>query len=206
MNERKPFPWPPLIAVILVLLFVSFLIVPVHQALRARAEEDRPKSPPAFDFYLGDTPRSEIGQSAPDFEMENLDGSVTRLSRLIGAHSVIVLNFFATWCGPCREELPHLSAIGIDLESKGVLVVAVSSESPVVIKRFAGRKYPGVHFARDIGGLGQSAFGVDGIPTTFLITSDSTIQARFSGYAAGRENKVRARIQDLLGPSRGQAP
>jgi peroxiredoxin len=138
------------------------------------------------------------GDTAPDFRVEYLEGGTTRLSELAKAHPVIVLNFFATWCGPCREELPELSRLGFDFRKEGLLVLAVSSERAQKISDFAGDQYPGVLLAKDPGGTGRFAFGVSGIPATFVLTRDRKVQAAYSGYSSTRMKELRDRVIALL--------
>lgn len=121
------------------------------------------------------------GRMAPDFELETLTGDRFRLSEHVG-REVIVLNFFATWCGPCRAEMPELNRLasqhkgvpftilGIDAEEKRELVVSFVRDLPVT-------------FPVAIDGSGEvlRKLGVESYPTTVLIGADGRIQLYQTG-------------------------
>lgn len=119
---------------------------------------------------------------APDFNLTALDGRTVRLSELQG--QVVILDFWATWCGPCRMALPHLQDIHDRFSDKGVAVVAVAMDDggervvrPFVAKQ--GLRFPVVlpddDVVRDYGPL-------RGFPTTVVIGPDGKIHRRYLGY------------------------
>ncbi|MHA2621244.1 MAG: peroxiredoxin family protein [bacterium JZ-2024 1] len=191
------------VALLLVFLFASFLLFPTHTIFRRDSENLPRLSSRTLERFLNDEDFAggkvvKVGDTAPDFKIEYLDGQETRLSYLIESHSVVVLNFFATWCGPCREELPELSALGNEFGGEGLVVVAVSPERVQKIRDFARDRLPGVLLGRDEGGNGQFSFGVSGIPATFIITSDRKVQAHFAGYSPNRIENMRKQIREYL--------
>jgi cytochrome c biogenesis protein CcmG/thiol:disulfide interchange protein DsbE len=122
-------------------------------------------------------------QTAPDFTLQDLDGNPVSLSDYEG--KVIMVNFWATWCGPCRMEIPGF----IELQntySNDLVIVGVSMDQggPRVVEPFVeknGINYPVVY------GNGQVATaygGIRGIPTTFIIDRDFKIQRKYVGYQA----------------------
>jgi cytochrome c-type biogenesis protein len=146
-------------------------------------------------------PKADPGNSryapAPDVEFEALDGKPIRLSSLRGR--VVLLNFWATWCQPCRAEIPEFNALQRDLNSKGLSVVGVSV-SPVdtsdSIRRFQKdikQDYTVLRGAEEIGGK----FGNGpGLPVTYILDREGRIRQKFIGPQT-REN-FEAAIRPLL--------
>lgn len=106
-----------------------------------------------------------VGQAAPDFELTLVDGGKVTLSQLRG--QVVVLNFWATWCGPCRTELPTLDAYYSEQRKHGMRVFAITTEGSVPIAKLRGLfKALRIDSARKItGGYGP----MKGVPTNFVI-------------------------------------
>jgi len=128
------------------------------------------------------TPGNSVFAQAPDVEFEALDGKPIRLSSLRGR--VVLLNFWATWCQPCRAEIPEFNALQRDLEAKGLSVVGVSV-SPVdtldSIRSFQKdikQDYTVLRGAEEIG----SQFGNGpGLPITYILDREGRIRQKFIG-------------------------
>jgi cytochrome c-type biogenesis protein len=125
---------------------------------------------------------------APDVEFEALDGQSVRLSSLRGR--VVLLNFWATWCLPCRAEIPEFNILQRDLESKGLSVVGVSvspvdtAESIRSFQKDIKQDYTVLRGAEEIG----SRFGNGpGLPVTYIIDREGRIRQKFIGPQT-REN------------------
>lgn len=137
----------------------------------------------------------QVGRPAPDFRLEDLDGRLTALSDLRGRP--VVVNFWASWCIPCREEAPLLADAQARYAAAGLQVLGVifqddAGAARAFMERFAVR-YPGL---LDPDGQTAIDYGVRGIPETFLIGRDGTIRRVFLGQL--RVDSFRAGIQDLL--------
>ena len=135
------------------------------------------------------------GVSAPDFELETLSGELLRLSDLKG--QVVVLNFWATSCPPCRAEMPSFEQIAQEYGDQGVVFIGVSvSDTPERAQAFAdsvGVTYPiGVDSTNEI----ARAYGVIGLPTTFFISTDGTIERKLT--SAANEGALRFFIRGQL--------
>jgi thiol-disulfide isomerase/thioredoxin len=119
---------------------------------------------------------------APAFSIRGLDGRTVRLSDLKG--QPVVLDFWATWCAPCKASMPHLSGMQERYASKGLVVLGVSVDDaePQVVRQFAEKL--GVRFRialanEDI----LDAYGpIRSIPTTFFINRKGEVVRRVVGY------------------------
>ncbi len=133
---------------------------------------------------------------APDFELTALDGSTVKLSALKG--KVVVLDFWATWCPPCRKMIPELKKIYSKYKNKNVAVIGISMDegSLATIKTFvdnAGIKYPVVKGDHAL----SKAYGyINAIPTSFIIDKAGVIRDKHTGFRSAED--MESVIKDLL--------
>ena len=123
--------------------------------------------------------------SAPPLRLPNLDEEVTDLDSLRG--NVVVVNFWATWCPPCRREMPSLERLKNQMETEGVTVLAVNiGEDVDTVFSFLGTIEPAPTFPLlfDEDAASLDDWGVKGLPTTFVVTPDGSVAYRAVG---GRE-------------------
>lgn len=119
---------------------------------------------------------------APDFELQDLTGEKVRLSDFAG--QVRIVDFWATWCLPCRREIPHFQALYEKYQSQGVVVIGISMDmnGPEIVRKFAKEikmTYPTVMGDKKT----AQAFGdVRSIPTTFIIDQEGKIVKKYVGY------------------------
>jgi len=115
-----------------------------------------------------------IGYLAPDFALKTLDGQSFTLSAHRG--TPIVLNFWATWCGPCQNEMPAMQATATRFAGKVLVIGVDQAEKVAVVRQFikqVGVSYP---ISLDVDqGVAQS-YQIGGLPTTFFIDSDGVIR------------------------------
>jgi peroxiredoxin len=129
-----------------------------------------------------------VGESAPDFELRSLDGRAVRLSSLRG--KPVLLNFWASWCAPCRVEMPWLVELDGQYRPRGVEIVGVSLDDPGeeqdVAKFIAER---GVHYMILIGNssVADSYGGARFLPQSFFIDRDGTITKTSFGLVDKRD-------------------
>ena len=145
----------------------------------AAAEEKVPKS-------------VKVGALAPDFELTLVDDSKVKLADIRG--NVIVLNFWATWCAPCKKELPLLNAFYRKLRDKGLRVYAVSTERSLPLFKlrplFAKMAIPSV---RSVKGPYSA---INAVPTNIII--DRAGRVRYAKAAAFDLDDLNANIIPLL--------
>ena len=142
--------------------------------------------------------------AAPDFELPDMDGARHRLSALRGR--VVILNFWATWCGPCREELPSLEALYQDLRDQGLVVLAVNPwEDPDQVFSYMGQLpvFPSFPILFDRDAAVAERYDIRGLPTTLVIDPAGRIRYRAIGGRNFDHPGVRALIRGLVAsPSR----
>jgi thiol-disulfide isomerase/thioredoxin len=139
----------------------------------------------------------KIGDTAPPVQRPDIDGASRSLAEWRG--KVVLVNFWASWCGPCREEMPLLDRTQQRLAGKGFQIVGVASDSAAATRDFLGRVpvgYPILIDDPDTGENLSSLFGNDHdvLPYTVLIGADGRILARRAG------NFTEAKLQAWLTP------
>ena len=126
----------------------------------------------------------DVGEIAPNFAFFLADGRGADLASLQG--KPVVLNFWATWCGPCRAEMPDLVALHESDTDLVVLEVNVGEELSAV-EEFASEFGMNMTVVLDQEDLIRRAYGVRNMPTTVFIKADGTIGARWPGFLAGEQ-------------------
>ena len=118
---------------------------------------------------------------APDFELATLEGNGFRLSDHEG--KVVILNFWATWCAPCRVEIPDLIEMQEELKGEGVLFVGISldHEGKEVVEQFAAEADFNYPILLDDGSVSDKYGGIYALPTTVLIDREGNISHRIPG-------------------------
>ncbi len=135
--------------------------------------------------------------AAPDFTLKSRDGKNVRLSDLRG--QVVLLNFWASWCGPCRQEMPILdeihnkykslgfSVLGVNLDAKSSKAINYLKDTPV--------SFPVLY---DPKGDVSSQYGVQAMPSTVIIDKDGNVRYLHEGYKSGYEDDYRQQIKTLM--------
>jgi thiol-disulfide isomerase/thioredoxin len=156
----------PLALVVVALVVAGMLYFGFHMARRSGA---------------GSTPRAAKMSVAPDFSLESLDGKSMRLSDLRG--KAVLLNFWATWCGPCKIEMPWFVEMQNQYGSQGLQIVGVAMDdaSKEDIAKFA--KDMGVNYPILLGkeAVGDSYGGVPALPESFFIGRDGKVVDKIIG-------------------------
>jgi thiol-disulfide isomerase/thioredoxin len=148
-----------------------------------------------------------VGSRAPNFTVLSASGAKVSLSHF--AHKVVVLDFWATWCGPCQDSLPHTDAIARVYQSKGVVFLPICSwddQASFTSWRQANASMA-MKFYYDPAGQDSASsvatklYGVNGIPAQFVINKHGQIVASFDGYnefADPTENALKHAIDKAM--------
>jgi cytochrome c biogenesis protein CcmG, thiol:disulfide interchange protein DsbE len=137
--------------------------------------------------YRGSRP-PRIGTAAPDFTVQDLDHKVT-LSQLRG--QVVVLNFWATWCAPCVEEIPSLIQMQQGLKAKGVTVLAVSVDADDgAYHKFLKDHEVALLTVRDAEQKANNLYGTFKFPETYIIDRNGVVRRKFIGPVNWHEPEI----------------
>ena len=136
-----------------------------------------------------------------DFTLQLLGGGNTTLSSLRG--KVVVLNFWATWCPPCRVEMPSMETLYQRYKDQGLEMLAVNlRENRNVVQQFIQRYGYTFPIPLDLDGMVSSRYGIEAIPTTFIIDRDGVIIGRVVGSIYWDTPQVFAAFDLLLSGNR----
>ena len=146
-------------------------------------------------LFAGAASAMKVGEAAPDFTRTDLAGKPVQLSRYHG--KLVLLNFWASWCAPCREEMPLFSKWQQELGPKGLQVIGVSMDDDVAeVQKFLAAypvSYPvmmgDAKFAEQLG-------GVLCVPLSYLIDARGRVVARYQGEVD--LPKLEAKVKELL--------
>ncbi len=148
-------------------------------------------------FTLASASLVASADAAPDFTLPSSKGDNVRLAEQRG--QVVMLNFWASWCGPCRKEMPLLDAMYQRYSSAGFVLYGVNVEEDNTdakkLLKELGVTFP-VLF--DTESKASSLYNVDAMPTTVLIDKKGQVRFVNRGYKAGDENKYRDQIRELI--------
>ena len=138
-----------------------------------------------------------LGKAAPTFKLKTLDGEDFDLGRQKG--SVVVLDFWATWCGPCIKSLPGLMEMAGQFPADKVKLIGVNqAEAPEQVKRFLEAHKWNLTVAMDAGQSVAKQYGVDGIPHTVIVGPDGKVAWVQTGATADGDEKAGEEIKKLL--------
>lgn len=140
-----------------------------------------------------------VGQAAPDYAAQSLAGDTVRLTEL--RDHVVLLNVWATWCPPCREEMPGLEQLSQAFQSEGLRVVAVSIDGRTAdaeIDEFVRDNDINFTILHDPDGRVSRTFRTAGVPESFLLGRDGVLLKRWLGHFDPTSEETRQLVADAL--------
>ena len=151
----------------------------------------------ALGLMSGAPAMAEVEGVVPDFTLKSRSGENLRLEDLRG--EVVMLNFWASWCGPCRQEMPHMDAIEREFRDYGFRVLAVNVDQHRDDAEQFLETMP-VDFAIlwDHDSTVSERYDVEAMPTTVMIDRDGRARYVHHGYQPGYEDDYRTQIRELI--------
>ena len=135
--------------------------------------------------------------AAPDFTLRAMDGPNLRLQELRG--KVVMINFWATWCGPCRQEMPHLNRLYEKYRGSGFVLLGVNvdddARNATDLATKLGLKFP---VLLDTDKKVSRLYDLATMPSTLLIDRDGKVKFLHRGYLAGYEDAYEKQIREML--------
>lgn len=138
-----------------------------------------------------------VNKPAPSFDLETVDGAKFNLAAQKG--KVVVLDFWATWCGPCTMALPIITEVTSSLKDKDVVFLAVNiQETPAQIKEFLEKKNLKVSVGLDSEGKVAEMYQVRGIPQTVIVGKDGNVAEVHIGFSPDLKESFTKELNDIL--------
>lgn len=149
-------------------------------------------------FQTGGTDEGEAveaGQTAPDFELTTLDGKSIRLSELRGKG--VLINFWASWCKPCRDEMPAIQQVYDRYKDKGLEVLAVNiAETEVTVDGFVRHLDLAFPILLDSNREVTRLYGIGSIPSSIFVSPDGKVVRKVSGQMS--EGQIESMVLETL--------
>ena len=148
---------------------------------------------------LADAARAE---TAPQLVLDRLDGTIFSLEQAL-AEGPVVVDFWATWCKPCIKGLPKIQALSKEYTGRGVQVLTINIDGPrnlPKVRPFMRRYKLQLPVLLDPTNEVLKQFHLAGVPATLVIAADGEVFYKHQGYRPGDEKKLKAKLDELLGP------
>ena len=135
-----------------------------------------------FIVACGESPVATIGKSAPDFDTVDMKQNVWSLSKLKG--KVVFVNFWATWCAPCREEMPSMQRLYTKMPKDTFEMIALfNNDKPALVEGFVAKLGVTMPILSDEYNFIGAKYGLTGLPETFIVDKQGVIREKFIGPA-----------------------
>ena len=144
------------------------------------------------------------GKPAAEFTLKDLQGEKVSLGDFRG--KVVLLDFWATWCGPCREELPSIEKLNRELKGKGLVILGINDEDTGTAKSFLKKNEYTLETLMDSKREVHRMYGVRAIPTVVVISATGVVAARFVGNRSEEQLRAALKTAGLELQGQGTAP
>ncbi|MDR1727398.1 MAG: TlpA family protein disulfide reductase [Acidobacteriota bacterium] len=138
---------------------------------------------------------ADVGQAAPSFKLKDLDGREIALEQFRG--KIVLIDFWATWCGPCRMTMPVVEKLSKEYPDDLVLLAVNLQESVGEVRQYLEQQGLQSQVLLDEGGDVSIAYGADAIPMQFLIDRDGVVRNVLTGFSPSMASKLRSQIEQL---------
>ena len=155
-------------------------MAPVDNMAASAAPAASSKPSAATAGYAKRTNRAADAAKAPDFSMKDLSGNVISISANLG--KVIILDFWATWCPPCRAEIPDFISLNTRYSGGNFVMIGAAVDNPDKVRAFAQKMSMNYSIIIADQDLQNNFGGIRGIPTTFVIDKEGYIVRQYVGY------------------------
>lgn len=156
---------------------------------------------PKLDWPEGgesDETHALVGKPAPEFQLDSLDGAPVRLEQHRDK-DVVILDFWATWCGPCRAGLPIIARVAAKYRERGVVAYAIDQqETAEDVRKFLEDERLEIQVLLDRAGQVGELYHVEGIPQTVLIGRDGKVADVHVGFSSDLETRLSGELDALL--------
>ena len=143
----------------------------------------------------GAAPAARLGSPAPDFTLKTPEGAPVQLSQLKG--KPVFVNFWATWCGPCREEMPAMQELYERYADQGLVILAINMEEDAArVQRWINEGGFTFTFVLDSDGEQVKRYNVNAAPTSYFVGRDGVIRDLKLGQISRAE--MQAKVEKLL--------
>lgn len=140
---------------------------------------------------------TEAGELAPDFSLSDISGNTVKLSDFKG--KVVYLDFWASWCGPCKQSFPWMNEMHVKYAGQGLQIVAVNLDTkPESAKQFLTGNPASFTVLLDPASSTPSKYKIKGMPTSILIGAHGKIVSRHAGFKASEIEALEAEIKQAL--------
>jgi len=148
-------------------------------------------------FMAGLLQAETFSGPAHDFTLKSQSGENIRLKELAG--QVVLLNFWASWCGPCRKEMPKLEDLHQKYKDLGVTILGINiDENPELSKKILKDVSINFQVLYDPESQVSSRYNIEAMPATFLVDKKGDFRFRHNGYLAGYEDTYDQQIKLLI--------